>query len=44
VRAVGGAGHSAAVEWSKLILNNPGGKIYEAAMPIVNNKVRAEDS
>eukprot|EP00802_Teleaulax_amphioxeia_P013777 Tamp_13831.p1 GENE.Tamp_13831~~Tamp_13831.p1 ORF type:complete len:534 (+),score=78.47 Tamp_13831:34-1602(+) len=36
----GGAGHSAPIEWSKLVLNKPGGKIYQAAMPIVGAKAR----
>ena len=37
----GGAGHSAPIEWSKIVLNKPGGKVFQAAMPVVGAKARA---
>lgn len=40
----GGAGHSAPLEWSKLVMNKLGGKVYEAAVPIVGAKIREQSS
>jgi hypothetical protein len=42
--AGGANGHSAPIEWSKLVVNKRGGKVYQAAMPIVGAKPRQENS